>query len=185
MAFNYDFLIDKKRILIIIVICVLLFFLLKRQGIQQKIYSVDSPKPAFVFETAKVIELKKGKDIWRFNVTKAVINQNKNDVTLFGLDGHFVENEENILIIKTPKANLNLKNSNLFLYGAKISTSKGPIKTLTADKITWISKNETLSGTGNIELKQQNMVLKSGSFLADNKLNKIKIWGEPQIIIDQ
>lgn len=166
-------------------VLILLLFLIKKEKINQKIDIINKQRNAFIFETAKVIELRYGKSIWKFDANKAVINRTKDTLQLYGLKGHFLENENNIIEITTPKALLDLRNSNLNMYGGKITTIYGPKKVLTADKITWISKEETLSGTGNVLLKQENMMLKSRSFIADNELKMIKISGEPEISIDE
>lgn len=183
MAYNKGFI--TKKVIIIVSIVLLFFFLIKKQKVEKKIIEIETPKPAFIFEKANVLELKSGEGTWRFNVTKAVVNNQKNVVELFGMNGSFLENKKEILKVDSPTANLNLKNSNLTMYKAEFSTTREPKKVLKGDVIFWESSDEKMSGSGNIKLKQENMVLQSNNFLADNKLEKVKIWGEPQIIIGQ
>lgn len=183
MEYNSNLIINKKKLILIISIVLISFFLIKKQKIEKKITKMEIPKPAFIFEKADVLELKKGKGLWRFNVAKAVIDRKKNMVQLFGLKGHFLEDKKEILEVVTPTANLNLRNSNLTMFKAEFITKEAPKKVLNGDVIVWESSEERISGTGNIKLKQANMVLLSNTFWADNKLDKVKIWGEPQIII--
>lgn len=185
MEFESESFFNKKRLILIVIILIFLFFLIKREKIHKKITSTTERTPAFVFESAKVIELKKGKDIWKFNVSKAIINREKNKLKLYKLNGNFVKDGVRILEVNTPGADLDLKYSNLILFGGKISTLNAPKRILTADKITWISKEETLSGTGNVRLIQDNMMLKSSSFTADGNLKKIKVRGNPEVIIEE
>lgn len=185
MEFNSESFSNKKQVILLLGLIIFLLFLIKREKIHHKIEKFNKSKPAFVFESAKVIELKSGKSVWKFNVSKALINRIKNNLRLFGLQGYFIENEKNILEVITPKADLDLKYSNLHMYEGKMSTIDNPKKILTANKIIWISQKETLSASGNVKLIQDNMIVKSKLLMADNKFKKIKISGNPEITIEE
>jgi lipopolysaccharide export system protein LptA len=135
--------------------------------------------PDLVFYEVSISEIKLGQKLWKINASKAWLEK---DVTVFlNADITFYKNTKATLTIKAPRANLNMASRDILVWQPQCRFLTSPNAELSAQSLSWTSRQQSLSATDYVLLKTKDQSLQSDSLIfADNDQ---KVLAEGNVLI--
>lgn len=121
-----------------------------------------------------------GKKLWEFTVEEAVNDRQQNMAYLKGIKGKIYRNDGSYLDITADKGYAEI-NKNDFTLEGRVKATLNTGGEITADKVTWNQKQETITGEGHVKMVKDEWTATSDKAVTTSAFTSVKLQGNAKV----